>query len=939
MNGKLLLLTGLCFFITQGAQAEEALTIKQLVQHYERQSGNKRRAAAAAVFGRLQEEAFVEKPIAAAGNIHPDSLNMLVWYWAGEYLYARQDYEASLHYASLALPLTYRGKHRGLSADCEQLIGVLHFRRSDYASAIEHIQKALELDRRSGDKLRVSSSLNVLAGICLTSKQFEEGEKYILEALRYSSAERDSNRMAIQYGMASEIYHAMNRDEQAFDYAHRAYRLDSIRGNRAKTGIRLSQMAAAQMALGRDAAAEKTLRRAIPLLREAGNRQSLGICNNQLGEALNRRQAQAEALNCFEEAAAIFAQRGDMYNESRSQKGLYEALKEIDPARAAQHLLRYAQLKDSIYLRDTEQAVSRYNVKYKTDELALQREQERTQKLGIFYAALLIVALLISFVAFLLYSIHIRRRNHRLLKQMSDMRENFFTNITHEFRTPLTIILGLSRNLQRTPVSSSQASDMGRDIERQGNSLLTLINQLLDIAKLKSAPDIPEAQRGNITAYLAMIVESYQGYAHERSVDLRFLPEADVETDFVPDYVNKVMNNLLSNAFKFTPENGSISVSVGQEKDKLQICVADTGIGIDKESLGHIFEAFYQVKPDTQGGTGVGLALVKQLVDALDGSIRVDSAEGKGTTFFLSFPIRHESSTRIADSPDECINRPLLPEDSFAVSDSRPEGKGNSPQLLIIEDNPDVARYIGNQLAGRYAITYAPNGKEGLKKAEETVPDLIVTDLMMPLMDGLELCRRVRSNEIISHIPIIVVTAKVSETDRIKGLEAGADAYLSKPFSSDELSIRVEKLLEQRKLLQQKYSQTALETAEEEKNEAPQRDIDRRFLVRVVDYIYLQLNSEQEVSVNLVATQMCMSSRQFHRKIMALTGSTPVAYIQSIKIRKAKQLLDNQPQLSLADVATQTGFGDYSNFVRAFKQACGITPSQYLSGASPRRQL
>ena len=343
------------------------------------------------------------------------------------------------------------------------------------------------------------------------------------------------------------------------------------------------------------------------------------------------------------------------------------------------------------------------------------------------------------------------------------------------------MILELSHDLQGLSDCPGEIIDKAKTIERQGRGLLTLINQLLDISKIKSAVGNPDWKNGDITAHLTMIIESYRDYARSRNIDLHFLAREAVKMDFVPDYVNKVMNNLLSNAFKFTPEYGKVSVSVWREGNRLFLDVSDTGQGMDKETLTHVFEPFYQAETEARNiGTGVGLALVKQIVDTVRGTITVESETGKGTIFHISVPIHNDNKRRIIETPEN--NTPLLPENETMLSDS--ESGDNQCRLLVIEDNQDVAAYIGSLFSDRYAVAYSGNGKEGLEKALELVPDLIITDLMMPGMDGLEMCRQVRANEIINHIPIIVVTAKITEEERIKGLEVGADAYLVKPFNS-----------------------------------------------------------------------------------------------------------------------------------------------------------
>ena len=820
-------------------------------------------------------------------------------------------------------------------------MGLFYFRRSDYVQAIEYTRKSLEIDRRRGDKSRISSSLNTLAGICLVAKQLKDGERYIIEAIRYSTAAQDSNRMAIQYGMASEIYHAMGKEHKALNYARRAYELDQARGNTAKVGIRLSQMTDALMSLGQFAEAERSVKRAIPILEKADNKLSLSVCHNQMGELLNRRGAHAEAAQYFEKAAEVFAARKDLYNESRARIGLYEALKDTNPTEASRQAMRYAALKDSIYHHEMEQNVSRYNVKYKTEEMAHQKEREHTEKRIILIVSIALIAILLLVVAALVYMSRIRRRSHQLLERMSRLREHFFTNITHEFRTPLTIILGLSHELQGFTGTPDEMDDKAKTIERQGNGLLMLINQLLDISKIKSSVGDPDWRNGNISAYLAMIAESYRDLANSKNINLQFFSKDNVNMDFVPDYVVKVMNNLLSNAFKFTPAHGKVSVLCWREDDLLRVDVTDTGQGMDKESLKHVFEPFYQGRNQTADGlgTGVGLALVRQIMDAVEGRITVESKPNQGTTFHLSAPIRNRCRRPIETEVDP--SAPHLPEAASELLDT--ESEDSACRLLVIEDNRDIAAYIGSQFTDRYAVSYATDGNAGLEKSLTLVPDLIITDLMIPGMDGLEVGRRVRANEIINHIPIIVVTAKITESDRIAGIAAGADAYLSKPFNSDELRTRVEKLLEGRRMLQEKFMQTVVTPREEEpKNQDVEAKPDEEpseptqlskadlcFLAKVTDAVYLQLSRQKEFDLSLIATSVCMSYSQFYRKVNALTGYKPSAYIRRIKINKAKILLREDPKMNFGEVANRCGFSDYSNFVHAFKDVCGITPTAY----------
>ena len=640
-------------------------------------------------------------------------------------------------------------------------------------------------------------------------------------------------------------------------------------------------------------------------------------------ENLQRAKAIAEKIKSKEHLADVYLQLYRIYE----RQGDYRAA-------LANHVLASA-MQDSVIdiekvnrIQSVSLNIERHMQGEKVDRAREELASERTAKMGILYTGTLVIVVLGFLLGTLVYTGRMRKRNHLLLKKMSTLRENFFTNITHEFRTPLTVILGLSQDISQDKNVPADTREKTKNIARQGNSLLTLINQLLDISKMKSAVGDPEWRNGNIMAQIEMNVESYRQYASMREINLVADLCGEVCMDFVPDYVNKVMNNLLSNAFKYTPKGGTVCVTARTVEQKLIVDVSDTGKGIPQESLPHVFEPFYQAENDgTKIGTGVGLALVKQIIDSVMGEISVKSIEGKGTTFRIVVDITQTRvpTDQLKQQPDE-TPKPLLPTEGEEPHDAT-TGDDDAQRVLVIDDNADVAAFIGSQLDDKYAIIYANNGNEGLKKAEQMVPDVIVTDLMMPGVDGLEVCRRIRANEVTCHIPIIVVTAKISETDRVKGLEAGADAYLAKPFNREELRMRVEKLLEQRKLLREKYAKP--EDSEKEE-ELPQTDADRKFINKVTDSVYMLLNNNSDTDVAALAEKMGMTHSQLYRKLSALTGCTPMSYIMRVKIRKARLLIDRNPSMPFHEVAEKSGFSDYSNFVRAFKNQCGITPTQYV---------
>lgn len=578
-------------------------------------------------------------------------------------------------------------------------------------------------------------------------------------------------------------------------------------------------------------------------------------------------------------------------------------------------------------IQNTSLNIERKQQERNMNEARMRLEQERSVRHTGYAIFALVLFVLTGVLATFFYIQSMQRRNHLALKRLTAMRENFFTNITHEFRTPLTVILGLSHDLQAS--DSEDVRSKARTIERQGNGLLTLINQLLDISKIKSEVGDADWCQGEITTQFTMIVETYRDYACSRNIDLQFFAKDKVVMDFVPDYVNKVVNNLLSNALKFTPEHGWVRLSSWRDGDRLHIDVADTGCGMDKETLARVFEPFYQGKGETQHvGTGVGLALVKQIVDAVEGTITVESEVGKGTRFRISVPIHNDSRRRIAEESAAAgaANTPLLPETENPPTDN--EGADDQCRVLVIEDNSDIAAFIGSHLMDRYAVSYADNGVEGMKKAYDLVPDLIITDLMMPGMDGLEVCRELRGNEVTDHIPIIVVTARITEEERIRGLEAGADAYLAKPFNTDELRTRVEKLLERNHRLRDKFGGGSDGGTDKGSSLT---DAERRFLAKTVDLIY-QLMDKRCLDVNSLAEKLCMSPRQLHRKLVAITGDSPATYMLRVKMQRARHLLETKPGLTIEEIAERCGFDHAPNFYSAFKKLYGITPMDYRRG-------
>lgn len=562
-------------------------------------------------------------------------------------------------------------------------------------------------------------------------------------------------------------------------------------------------------------------------------------------------------------------------------------------------------------------------------QLNVRNEMETRQKKIILTASVIFVFLLILLSATLFYAYRHRTKSNKILRNISRLRTNFFTNITHEFRTPLTVILGLSDHLQeQKDFTRAESNYYLKAINRQGTHLLTLVNQLLNMAKINAGMDNPEWRRGNIAVYVRMTVDSFRLYAQSSNIKLSFSSsEPVIEMEFVPHYIDDILHNLLSNSLKFSPPGSEVFVSVSSVKNKeLLLKVSDSGEGIPKKELERIFDLFYQgEQSDKKGGNGIGLNYTRQLVEIMNGKIAVDSEEKKGTVFTVTLPLQQSAEwvLPVWNPEDKHTSYPVRNNEPIRLHEKAKSLKTDiHTTILLIEDSEDVTLYIEALLPAKYNIVSARDGDEGLKLANELVPDMIISDVMMPNKDGLTLCNDIRKSELLNHIPIIMLTAKSGMDDKLKGLKCGADAYIRKPFHPDELLVQIETLLENRRLLKKKYMRSIFK-----EDEPPVKDINMEFLQKITDIIYHEMQNPHFSSISL-AEKLCMSPSQLNRKLSAVSGYTSSLYITNLRVDCAKKKLMSENK-SIAEIATECGFSDIAYFSRIFKKYTNITPSQY----------
>lgn len=778
--------------------------------------------------------------------------------------------------------------------------------------------QALSLCDESADttyqmrKNRVKA-LNGLGNIYLSIYSYDDADSVFRQALEGEHQLGSATGQAINYANLGSIYSARGDDEKALDY----YRQSMFYN---KKDSNLLDMALCHLYFGNIYERRQQYDLA---LREYKQSDRMMTDLKDLWHALEPRLAlasvyyhtheDAKALALLDRADATARQINSwehivevhhLYFQLMQRQGRYhEALDHHLIATAYQDSILDNEKLDRIHNIGINIERTRQQEMVDMAQNELQTEKRIRQQSAWLFG--LTVILLLAVISALLYVQRMRHRSMEMMREASRLREDFFTNITHEFRTPLTVILGLSRKIRENTEVPQSVSDKASTIERQGNRLLTLVTQLLDISKVKSVIGEPNWQHGNICAQVAMLLETYIDYAANRGVTLKYHYDKAIEMDFVPDYVNKVMSNLVSNALKFTPNGGTISVNLYQRGDRLHIDVSDTGHGISSDKLAHIFEPFYTTGDTGETkGTGIGLALTQEIISHLDGTITAESQVGKGTTFHIVMPIQNRSADPVTETEI---------------------GNSGKPIIVVAEDNADVADLLCTQLEPFYEVVAARDGIEALKHAGEIIPDLVITDVMMPNMDGMALARAIRANDLTAHIPIIMVTARVTEQDRIEGIKAGADAYLVKPFNTEELLTRVAKLLEQRIMLRDKYAQTI--------TQAPVTDdtIEDHFLARVEQVIVAHINKGEDITVTMVADDLNITARQLHRKVTGLINQSPAALIRITRINCAKTIMAAKPEMPLKSVALACGFTDYSHFAKVFRTVTGVSPTAWTA--------
>lgn len=845
-----------------------------------------------------------------------------------------------------------------------------------YKDALAAHEKGLELAQYIEDTLEIVQALNNIGTVYRRMGLLEEAASWHYKALNYcdrwsdqSSPTSLKNRVISLNGIGN-IHLSMGNDDLAMAAFREALKGESKLGSATGQAINHANIGAIFEERHQLDSAAFYYRQSLMFNESSGNQLGVALCKNHFGRLAEMQEDYNEAFKNYKAAYDLLKNGKDKWHLLQASVSLTRICLVQEKYQASEHysdealviakeigslahltdiyhqkyrlhrklgnyrsaltwLEKASEHSDSLAHERNEKEVYNLRTSYEREKNQLEvahiqkMHQEDTRRKNMILMGVVVILILAILIICAFAYVHVlRAKNYKILQDLEKTKDNYFTNIAHEFRTPLTVILSAARSINETAIEDVAVQEDSKDIINHSTELLNLVNQVLDVAKMTSAiSPSPVWRNGNIVSFVSGICERYSHYAKEKNISLTFETNEDVvQMDFVPDFMLRTVQNLLSNALKFTPKNGSVKVLLYVERnakgDRLHISVSDTGVGMHDHQLNEIFKPFYSGAGEM--GTGVGLAVVKLSVEAMYGSVDVRSQVGKGSEFIVTLPVRNDKSCGLSLEEESQSEEVIA---SFAPAENMDKLEDDAPRILIVEDKPEVARWEMRHLDSGYAFYFASDGAQALQKAEEIVPDLIITDVMMPVMDGLEFCRKVRSSELLCHIPVVMVTAKAEHEDRLKGLEAGADAYLEKPYDEKELSTRVRMLLEQRAKMKQKF--TGAHVQSEESYSA----VDKAFM----DKFDLALDSafdSGKVDCEALASELCIGRVQLNRKLKAITGLKTTEYILRHRIAKAKELLATT-DISIGDVAMRCGIDDVGYFSTLFRKNVGVVPSVY----------
>jgi len=773
-------------------------------------------------------------------------------------------------------------------------IGLIKGLFKEFDEAEKYYKLALDyFERLKTQKKAAINTINSLGTIELERNNFDKAEKYYKEALEYYIASKRKSEIGYMYSQFANLYGKQKRYYEAENVALKSIEIskdlkDSLRiiyGLNVLGSIKIDQ---------------KEFNKSIIYTEES----------LEIAKRLKKPSMVLKSLNLLNK----------VYFKSKNYK------------KAAETAIIYANYKDSIDVLQNKKVLLDIETKYQTEkkekEIALLKSekelnaQKQKNQRNLLLGGLGITSIVGLFL-FVLY--RNRHKTNTKLKELDTLKSNFFANISHEFRTPLTLISSAIDDTLTDDSISDKKRQQFSVAKQNSERLLSLVNQLLDLSKIDAGQLKLHLQESNVLQLISALSESFTHSAKQKNINLNLnIKQREENVWFDKDAVEKITVNLLSNALKYTPENGSVVCHASIENHKLVLQVKNTGTGLTYEESNHIFDRFYQTNEQNQG-TGIGLALVKELVELHKGTIEVTSTPNEWTSFKVILTIDKNSfkDAIISSTTNNDIQIDIPSYSGSTVVGDDDFVDSELPILLIVEDNDDLRNLLKQTFDEQYNVMTASNGQIGIDLTLEHIPDLIISDIMMPEKDGVALTNTLKNDERSAHIPIILLTAKADVESKFTGIDTGADDYITKPFDKKLLVLKVEKLIESRKKLQARYSQEVILKPKD----IAFTNLDELFLNKVQIVLDNQL-VESSFSVEDFSKAVGMSRMQLHRKIKALTGLSASEFIRSQRLKLAAQLL-KQSDINISQVGYSVGFNDHAYFSKCFKDTYKCTPTEY----------
>jgi signal transduction histidine kinase/DNA-binding response OmpR family regulator/Tfp pilus assembly protein PilF len=874
---------------------------------------------------------------------------------------ARSAYETAIDYLSGALEVYLQLNDSSGIAQIYTNQAFLFDDLQKNDSAILYCFKALRIQESLGLVSQQAQIHNQIGELYFEKANEEEALSHYQSALRLYQKIGDISGLAYINNNIGSVLENMNLPEKALTYIEEGVELAYKTNDPIIIGSSLVNLAGLYKKINtKDKRIESTYQKSIPYLEETDS-SALSKAYDGIGRFYLERGQFNKAEEWLEKALVVAEKSGDLKSQKFILNNLFELNQKLGKTnQAIQFLIRNQVVKDSLINLESLKTINKLNIEYESEKkekenLKLENkltkaelvnaEQKalRNQILGI--ASFILLLGLGGFIYYR-YRQRIRIKEQEIeleqerlrkeqqekeaakLRELDAMKTRFFTNISHEFRTPLTLILGQNDQI-RQETENQKIQNRVDMVGRNGHRLLDLVNQVLDIAKLEAGGMDLEMARIDAIPFLKHMLYSFESMGQEKGVTLVFESKLNrLETAFDHKKIERVIFNLLSNAMKFTPKDGEIRMEVSQQNEKLTIIIKDSGVGIKASQLPYIFDRFYQAdssENQPQPGTGIGLSLVKELIELHQGTIEVESEINKGTTFFIHLPIPESLHEYSSGAIENQLSIEALPSKELADNQIPLEAPSKREQILLIEDNPDIRAFVKEQiLSFGYQVHEAADGVEGLEKAQALIPDLIISDIMMPRLDGYGVAKGLKEDQRTSHIPVVLLTSKSSDESKIAGLELGIDDYLLKPFNARELEIRISNLIEQRKRLGERFTSATVIRP----NEVTAVSMDQEFLKKVLDCIEENIGNEQ-FGVEDIADHVGMGVNNLNRKLGALVDQTAGKLIRSMRLQRAADLL-KQKAGTIAEIAYDTGFNSHASFNRSFKKQFGVSPTAYL---------